>query len=145
MDDGRAFGAGGWSQFAVSVDPVNTGVRLTRRFDSGVSQQSAVFSVNGVWAGRWAPVEGAAATWLNQTAELPSAMTRGRRELTIRNTFDFSSKDFNEFVYLIDQEINGAWVRADVVDIGPGHPANEKAHNYHIANETWEGTQAFSY
>jgi serine/threonine protein kinase len=144
-DDGRAFGPGGWSQFTVRVDPVNTGVRLTRRLDSGVYQQSAMISVNGAPGGEWEPVDGVINTWLDQTVELPASLTSGQRNLTIRNTFQSSSKDFNEFTYLIDQRIDGAWVRADVVDVGPGHRAQENAHRYRIANGTWEGTQSFPY
>jgi serine/threonine protein kinase len=145
IDDGRAFGADGWSQFTVTVDPANTGVRLIRRLDSGVARQSASISVNGTRAGSWAPLPGAPATWVDQTVQLPASLTTGRRTLTIRNTFVSSSRDFNEFTYLVDHKIHGTWVRADTVDVGPDHRAAERAHRYHIANGTWEGTQAFSY
>lgn len=144
-DDGRAFGAGGWSQFTVAVDPANSGVRLTRRLDSSVSGQSASISVNGVQAGRWGPLDGALTIWMDQTVVLQESFTKGSTTLTIRNTFESSSKDFNEFTYFVDQKIDGSWLRADVVDIGPGHPADEKAHKYYIAKSTWEGTRTFSY
>ncbi|GAA2448203.1 hypothetical protein GCM10010191_77020 [Actinomadura vinacea] len=144
-DDGRAFGDGGWSRFTVTVDPANSGVRLTRRLDSSVTGQSASISVNGVQAGRWAPLEGALTIWMDQTVELPMSVTKGRRKLTIRNTFESSTKDFNEFSYFVDQKINGGWHRADVVDIGPGHPADEKAHGYRISERTWEGERTFTY
>ena len=144
-DDGRAFGPGGWSQFNVTVDPANTGVRLTRRLDSSVSGQSASISVNGTKAGRWAPLDRALTIWVDQTVELPRSSAKGRRILTVRNTFESSTKDFNEFTYFVDQKIDGIWRRADVVDIGPGHLADEKAHEYHIKKRAWEGTRTFSY
>ncbi|MGI5350434.1 serine/threonine-protein kinase [Streptomyces sp. CA-250714] len=145
-DDGRAFGPGGWSQFAVKVDPDNSGVRLTRRLDSSVSEQSASISVNGTKAGWWMPIRDRALTiWVDQTVELPRSSTEGRRTLIIRNTFESSTKDFNEFTYFVDHKVDGEWRRADVVDIGPGHLADERAHNYRIKKKTWEGTRAFSY
>ncbi|WP_314172404.1 serine/threonine-protein kinase [Streptomyces winkii] len=144
-DDGRAFGPGGWSQFEVTVDPDNTGVRLTRRLDSSVSGQRASISVNGERAGFWEPLGRALTRWADQTVELSKSSTKGRRTLTIRNTFESSTKDFNEFTYFVDHKIDGAWRRADVVDIGPGHRAEEKAHGYRIKRKAWEGTRSFSY
>lgn len=144
-DDGRAFGPGGWSRFTVTVDPGNAGVRLTRRLDSSVSGQTASISVNGVKAGKWAPLDKALTIWRDQTVELPGSCTKGRRVLTVKNTFESSTKDFNEFTYFVDQKIDGVWRRADVVDIGPSHLADEKAHGYHIEKRAWEGTRAFSY
>src|SRR5207302_9430394 len=46
-DDGRAFGAGGGSAFAVSIDPANQGVRLVRRFDPMIGNQRATLFVDG--------------------------------------------------------------------------------------------------
>lgn len=144
-DDGRAFGPGGWSQFTVTVDPANTGIRLTRRLDSSVSAQSASVTVNGKKAGRWAPLDGARTIWVDQTVELSRSSTKGGKVLTVRNSFESSTKDFNEFSYFVDQEIDGTWRRADVINLGPGHLAEEKAHRYRIKKRTWEGTRTFSY
>nr|BFE32358.1 hypothetical protein GCM10010200_046090 [Actinomadura rugatobispora] len=145
LDDGRAFGPGGWSQFTVRVDPANTGVRLTRRLDSSVSGQSAVISVNGRRAGLWVGLDGSLVTWKDQTVEFPAPLTADRKALVIRNTFASSTKDFNEFTYYVDQRIGGRWARADVVDIGPGHPEDERAHRYRVTAPTWAGTRNFSY
>ena len=144
-DDGRAFGPGGWSQFTVTVDPANAGVRLTRRLDSSVSGQSASISVNGKKSGTWVPMDGALTVWVDQTVVLPRSSTNGRRIITVRNTFASSTKDFNEFTYFVEQKIDGVWRPTDVVDIGPGSPADEKAHGYRIKKMTWEGTRTFSY
>ena len=144
-DDGRAFGPGGRSTFRVTVDPRNTGVRLTRRLDSSVAGQSAWISVNGVRAGRWAPLDGALTTWMDQTVELSRTATRGARVLTVTNTYEASTKDFNEFTYTVDERVGGAWRRAAVVDVGPGHRGEEKAHRYRISGQTWQGTRTFSY
>ncbi|MQA94271.1 MAG: protein kinase [Streptosporangiales bacterium] len=144
-DDGRAFQSGGWSQFTVTVDPDNTGVRITRRFDADVAWQSASISVNGRPAGMWEPVPGARLTWMDQTVRLPLSVTDGRSRLTIRNTYEDSTKDFNEFRYVIEQRIGEEWERADVVDVGPSHTAQEKAHDYRITEQTWRGTRTFRY
>lgn len=145
VDDGRAFGTGGWSMFQVRVDPANTGVRLTRRLDSSVVGQSARIYVNGVQSGRWEPLDGALAKWADETVELPRQATRGRRVLLVKNAFELSTKDFNEFTYFVDERIGGQWRRADVVDVGPSHLAQEKAHHYRIAKKTWAGTRSFTY
>ncbi|MFB9533479.1 hypothetical protein [Nonomuraea roseola] len=144
-DDGRAFGPGGSSRFTVAVDPANTGVRLIRRLDAGVPLQQATITVNGAPAGRWRPLLGDSDyKWRNQIFDIPPALTAGRRSLTIVNTF-VSSDGFNEFLYLIEQKVNGNWSTADRVDIGPDHTASEAAHDYRIVAEGWSGTQTFAY
>lgn len=144
-DDGRAFGPGGFSQFKVTVDPANAGVRLTRRLDSSVAAQVASISVDGQKAGTWAALDSAPTVWMDQTVDLPRSSTAGKKVLTIRNTFESSTMDFNEFTYFVDQKIDGVWRHADVVDIGPSHLADEKAHGYRIEKQTWQGTRTFTY
>ncbi|MEV4166338.1 hypothetical protein [Nonomuraea dietziae] len=144
-DDGRAFGPGGSSRFTVVVDPANTGVRLIRRLDAGVPLQQATVTVNGAPAGRWRPLLGDSDyKWRNQIFDIPPALTAGRRSLTIVNTF-VSSYGFNEFLYVIEQKVNGSWSTADRIDIGPDHTASEAAHDYRIVGEGWRGTQTFAY
>jgi hypothetical protein len=145
-DDGRAFGAGGSSRFVVQVDAANTGVRLTRRLDAGIAMQAAFITVNGSGAGRWQPLPGEPAyRWRDQTVEISPRLTAGRRTLTITNTFESSTQDFNEFGYVIEQRVNGVWSRADVVDVGPAHPAAEAAHDYRITGQTYAGVREFDY
>jgi hypothetical protein len=132
--------------FTVSVDPANTGVRLIRRIDPQIAAQHAAVSVNGVAAGFWKPsAPGPVGTWADQSVELPPAVTAGKHGLTIRNVFVSSSLDFNEFTYTVEQRLGGAWVRADGLDVGPDHLADEAAHHYTITGQTWAGTRAFVY
>jgi hypothetical protein len=145
-DDGRAFMHGGSSRFTVAVDPGNSGVRLTRRLDAAVALQQATVTVNGAPAGKWLPLlADVDYKWRNQVVEISPALTAGRRSLTVVNTFVSSSGDFNEFLYVVDQKINGSWSAADKVDIGLDHTPSEAAHNYRIVGQTWSGTQTFAY
>ncbi|WP_101789633.1 hypothetical protein [Nonomuraea indica] len=145
-DDGRAFGPGGSSRFTVSVDPASTGVRLIRRLDVGVASQYATITVNGAPAGVWRELPGDGTyKWRDQVVELPRTLTAGRRSLTVVNTFVSSSLGFNEFLYVIEQQVNGDWSIADTVDVGPHHPASEASHDYHIVAEGWAGPQTFAY
>ncbi|WP_433518098.1 hypothetical protein ACQP2T_22680 [Nonomuraea sp. CA-143628] len=145
-DDGRAFSSGGSSRFTATVDPANSGVRLIRRLDAGVARQYATITVNGDPAGAWRQLPGDSTyKWREQIVEIPRTLTAGRRSLTIVNTFVSSSLGFNEFLYVIEQKINGAWSIADTVDIGPDHAASETAHDYRIVAQGWADTQTFTY
>ena len=53
VDDGRAFGAGGSSQFTVAINPANQGVTITRRYDPEIANQVANIYVDGTLAGQW--------------------------------------------------------------------------------------------
>jgi hypothetical protein len=145
-DDGRAFGSGGSSQFTATLNPANTGIRITRRYDPSIGNQKANLTVNTVKAGEW--VSGAATTrgtWSDETLAVPAAATAGKSSATILNTFDSSDKDFNEFQYQVSQQVGGVWQTADTIDVGPEHTATEKAHNYSIVGSTWFGTQIYNY
>ncbi|MCE6998516.1 hypothetical protein LZG04_27485 [Saccharothrix sp. S26] len=145
IDDGRAFGSGGSSRFVVTVDPVNTEVRLIRRLDAGIARQTATVTVDGALAAVWQPLPEGPHGWKDQSVVLPPALTQGRRELTITNTFVSSDVDFNEFTYFVDHRVDGVWSRADTVDVGPNHLDSEAVHHYRITNENWSGTHAFRY
>jgi hypothetical protein len=145
-DDGRAFGVGGSSSFRVAIDPRNQGVRITRRLDPQIGLQKARLLVDGQLAGTWdsGPAQ-PAGRWANQAIEIPAALTTGKSSVLVRNEFISSSLDFNEFRYDIHSRVAGDWRRTDVVDIGPGHPGNEKAHGYAITNLNWQGNRVFRY
>lgn len=146
IDDGRAFGSGGSSQFTVAIDPSNNGVRLVRRYDPEIGNQKAKVFVNGILAGEWS--SGAAVpagSWADETLVLPASLTAGKSSITILNEFESSDVDFNEFRYDAASLVNGEWTRTDTVDVGPNHPGEEQAHDYTIASPTWQGVRAFSY
>ncbi|UBU18123.1 hypothetical protein [Nonomuraea gerenzanensis] len=147
VDDGRAFGPGGSSRFTVTIDPANTGVRLTRRLDAGIGAQRADITVNGAPAGTWQPLPVQHAyRWSDQSVELPPALSAGRRALTVVNTFVSSDQDFNEFLYTVEQQVGGGWKLADTLDVGPRHLDSEAAHDYGITGpQTFAGVQEFAY
>ncbi|HEY3871692.1 MAG TPA: DUF2961 domain-containing protein [Actinocrinis sp.] len=146
-DDGRAFGSGGSSRFTVSLNPANTGIRVTRHYDPSVGNQKANMTVNSAAAGQWNSGAATAAPgqWADQTLAAPASATAGKSSATIVNSFVSSDKDFNEFVYWVYQDVGGVWQLADTVDLGPEHQATEAAHAYSITGQTWAGTQMYSY
>jgi Protein of unknown function (DUF2961) len=143
-DDGRAFGKAGSSTFTVAIDPANTGVRLTRRYDPGIGHQLADISVDGQQAGQWGPTPPlGGGQWAEDSVELPASMTAGKSQLTITNTFVSSDLDFNEFTYWADSHVGTDLKRTDTVDVG--NAASETAHHYAIVASTWQGTRTYSY
>jgi hypothetical protein len=146
VDDGRAFGAGGSSQFTVAINPANQGVTITRRYDPEIGNQVADIYVDGTLAGQWTTGAGVpAGPWADVTVTLPSSLTAGKSQITITNRFVSSNVDFNEFRYDVSCLVNGEWTRSDTVDVGPNHPGEESAHSYTIAGPTWQGVRGFSY
>ncbi|MFI6476974.1 hypothetical protein ACIBH1_03505 [Nonomuraea sp. NPDC050663] len=144
-DDGRAFPRGGSSRFTVTVDPAHTGVRLTRRLDAAVGLQHAVITVDGVKAAEWRPlVEDGVYKWRDQVVAIPQRLTAGRGSLTVVNTC-VSSSGFNEFLYVVEHQVDGVWSVADTVDVGRGHAVSEVSHDYRVVGEDWAGTQTFAY
>jgi hypothetical protein len=143
-DDGRAFGGNGSSTFTVAVDPANTGVRLTRRYDPEIGHQVAGISVDGEDAGRWGPTPPkGAGDWAEESVELPASLTAGKSKITIRNTFVSSDYDYNEFTYWADSHVGDQVKRTDTVDVGAS--ASETAHDYAITGQTWQGDHTFAY
>jgi D-arabinan exo alpha-(1,3)/(1,5)-arabinofuranosidase (non-reducing end) len=145
-DDGRAFGAGGYSQFTVKIDPANAGVRLTRRFDAGIGNQRATVSVDGAKVAEWTPQPASGGCrWQDQSVELPASATAGKSSITVRNDFVSSDVDVNEFLYTVDSTVAGKQVPTDTVDVGPSHSSSESAHAYTISKQTWQGANNFCY
>jgi hypothetical protein len=146
VDDGRAFGGGGSSQFTVAINPANQGVTITRRYDPSIGNQVANINVDGTLAGQWsAGAAVPAGPWADETVTLPSKLTAGKSQITITNEFVSSNLDFNEFRYDISCLFNSEWTRTDTVDVGPDHPGEESAHSYKIVAPTWQGLRNFSY
>lgn len=143
-DDGRAFT--GRSTFKIAVDPANTGVRVTRRIDPSIGDQRVRLLVDGRPAGESSsgPAK-PSGSWADQTIEIPAALTAGKRRLTLTNEFVSSPLDANEFRYDIASKVDGQWTRTDVVDVGPGHPGEESAHEYTLDRQNWQGTRTFRY
>lgn len=134
VDDGRAFGAGGGSRFSMRVHPANQGIRVIRRYDPQVADQVGSLHVNGRQVGEWRSGAATPGLWGVQVIDVPADATANRSSVDIENRFVSSSLDFNEFRYDVHSLVNGEWVRTDVLDLGPGHPGEEAAHDYRIIN-----------
>ncbi|XP_054154676.1 uncharacterized protein LOC128953225 [Oppia nitens] len=158
VDDGRAFGGqnGGSSEFYARIDPKNSGVRLTRRLDPSVAAQVAQIYIDGQPAGYWNSTAITGITenmWSEETVAIDPKLTKNKTHLNIRQVFQSSKLDFNEFRYEIDSLVAIAaadgqqyeWLRTDVLEIGPNHPGDESGHRYHIDGQTWSGSRVFRY
>jgi hypothetical protein len=145
-DDGRAFGAGGYSEFTVALDPNNDGVLLRRRYDTIVGHQRAAVLVDGVKVAEWqgVPTTGGS-MWREETVKLPASATAGKSRIVIRNVFIQSDVDFNEFTYWVESLVKGTPVLTDTVNLGTQSLANEQAHGYVIVKPTWDGVRTFRY
>ena len=71
-------------RFAVTADPINSGVMLRRTGDQNVGWQSATVIVNGKEAGTLLqPLGNDRQRWLDDNYQLPAALTSGRTKLAI--------------------------------------------------------------
>jgi hypothetical protein len=99
-DDGRA--QKGYSQFTMSLQPVNAGAILRRRFDQGVANQTANVYADGALVGVW--YQGGFEdihNWRDQDFMIPASFTSGKSSTRIKVQFVSSSNDWNEFTYSI--------------------------------------------
>ena len=147
-DDGRAFGrdSGAYSQFSVSIDPTNSGVRLTRRLNPDIGNQRADIYVDGSKVAAWAPLPVQTGyTWRDQSVDLPASATAGKSHIQVRNVFVSSDNDFNEYTYWVDSLVGGKTVRTDTLDVGPQHTSDEAAHDYTIVGQTNAGPRVAAY
>ena len=138
-DNGRA--TMDWVQFDVTIDPNNAGVNLIRRLDYTIADQRANVFADAVFAGEWFTEGQAGGFFLEDTFEIPGALTAGKPSITVRIEFISSANDWNEFCYWVDSIVAGEPVRTDELDVGD--TSDEAAHNYTIQNQTWEGTRTF--
>jgi hypothetical protein len=134
-DDGRAHR--GTSAFEVAIDPVNAGVKLTRRLDYSIGNQTADVYVDGTYVGPWSTPGYAVNKWLDSTFDIPAVHTAGKDRLSIRIDFVSSDNDWNEFSYWVESLVGGVGVPSDELDVGD--PDDEAAHGYSITMQTWAG------
>ena len=139
-DDGRAHR--GTSTFTVAIDPANTGVSLTRRFDANSNHEVADVYVDGTKVSSWTATDDIPGHWSYQRITLPAQATANKSSITIQNRFVSASIDFNEFHYWVDSVVGGADKRTDELDVGTSTAAmaSQAAHGYTITGQTWTGT-----
>ncbi len=137
-DEGRAFT--GYSQFQVAINSSNSAVRLKRRLHYGVGNQKARVLVDGVNAGEWY-TPGAADTWLDSTFNIPSNLTAGKSNITVKIEFISSALDWNEFYYWVYSVVSGSHQLTDQVNVG--NTTSESSHGYTINGQQWSGSRTF--
>ncbi len=96
-DTGRAHK--GASEFVMTLNPANEGVILRRRFDYSVGNQNADVYVDGARVGAWHCAGRNSARWRDDDFMIPSALTKGKNQITLRVVFVSSDRDWNEFTY----------------------------------------------
>lgn len=70
--------------FRLAVNKHNQGVLVRRMSDQAIPGQSATVTVNGRPAGTWSePLNNTDHRWLDDTFQLPAALTAGKRSITI--------------------------------------------------------------
>jgi len=103
----------GSSEFIVTVDPTNEGVRLRRRCDQNYGQLRAFVSVDGsrVQERSWYQADrNQYKRWLDDEFEIPAAYTSGKGLITVRIEYAGSgqSPPWNEFHYWVFSHLKKA-------------------------------------
>lgn len=108
-DDGKAFK--GYSQFTVSIDADNKGVRLRKRInraDNGVQTANVFVDGKRVTERPWHIVTASKSPskdfdcWLDSDFEIPASYTFGKSKITVKIEYVNSSKgELNEFYYWV--------------------------------------------
>lgn len=134
-DEGRATKT--YTQFKMKINPNHDQITLKRRLDYTIANQKAKVYVDGVEAGEWFTSGDVYHEFINSSFALPTNLTQGKEELTIKIQFISSSVDWNEFTY---------WILSDgqVTDeLDVGLVESEEAHDYVIDNQKWSGTRSY--
>ncbi|KAK2617010.1 hypothetical protein QQS21_000101 [Conoideocrella luteorostrata] len=157
QDDGRAFGKGGGSSFKLRLDPYHKQCQLTRRIDRTIGCQRVEVKVNGRSIGTHDSGDAANGIWADQVLAIPPDVTRGADSIVVRVVCQSSDLDCNEFFYALHCKSESGhwktpgympskdWVLMDLLNVGGNNPHDEKAHNYKITGQTWQGLRQFTY
>jgi len=90
----------GKSKFTLAIDPDNAGVLLRRRLDYSMKHQQAQVFIDDVEAGRWYSAgENWSKRWRDAELMIPAALTKGKREITVRVEDIDDNADWSEFRY----------------------------------------------
>ncbi|HEY2733402.1 MAG TPA: glycoside hydrolase family 172 protein [Polyangiales bacterium] len=139
-DDGRTTFTG--SQFRVAIDPDNRGVRIVRRLDFHVADQSAELSVDGTGVGAWTtPGSDVNDAWRDDSFSLPADVTRGKDAIDVR--LDVAGSEWNEYHYWIYSEHDAGERQSDEIDVADAD--SERAHAYSSFAPTVDGSLSTSY
>lgn len=103
---GKAFTAKGLeatsTRFRVAIAPENDGVRLRRLADVGGGRQAAVVIVDGKTIGTWATADiNPVLRWALFDFELPSSVTRGRKEIDVELDARESPRPWTAYGYQV--------------------------------------------
>ncbi|RJE20247.1 hypothetical protein PHISCL_07425 [Aspergillus sclerotialis] len=155
-DDGRAFGPHGGSSVMLQLDPNNDRCSLTRRVDRSTGNQKVSVTVDGQHVGMLFSGTAQNGVWDDQVLDLDPSTTRHKSTITVGTEFISSDTDANEFMYALHCVPLGSWslpsygpsmnwTLMDLVDIGPNNIHDEKAHQYQIHKQTWQGVRELHY
>lgn len=102
IDDKGLYHEGGQITFNASIDPQNSGVRIRRRTDQSVSRQKAMVYVDGKFAGTWYdPQSNNILMWYDSEFNIPSTLTKNKKNLRVKLVLDNPNSPFNDFEYRI--------------------------------------------
>ena len=105
-DDGRSYD--GYSQFVVSIDPDNSGVRLRKRVSRlGNGMQTVKVIVDGAETGTWHIVQSSFApinqAWIDSDFDIPEKYTPCKSSVSLKVEYVDSGpiKEVNEYYYQV--------------------------------------------
>jgi len=131
----------GASSFTLHVAPNNTGVRLVRRFDYALPDQTAEVYVDGVAAGSFTAPGSTNGPYFWRDAELtlPARLTAGRSDIRVTVT---AAQPFTAFTYWAYSLVGGARVLTDTLQM---NAAAEQAHAFAAPHVLWRRSLTSSY
>ena len=133
----------GSSSFTLHIDPNNAGVRLVRRFDYALPDQTAQVYVDGALAGRFSSPGSTNGPyfWRDASVTLPARLTAGhsRIEVTIANT---APQPFTAFTYWAYPLTGQTGEPSDTLQMTP---ASETAHAFTVQHVLWRRSLSSSY
>ena len=144
-DDGRSFND--YSEFTVSINPSNKGIRLRRRIDQKVGQQKAKVYVDGTFVKTWYTpnttidyfeYEGEGERrWRDIDFEIPESYTSGKNKINVKIEYVSSSSDnINEFYYWVYCYLSGK--EADIIPPNPPNNITCSSKTDHSITLLWE-------
>ncbi len=131
----------GSSTFTLRVNPANAGVRLVRRLDYALPDQTAAVYVDGVAAGTFSSPGSTNGPyfWRNASVTLPARLTAGRSHIRVTVA---AAGPFTAFTYWAYSLVGGQPLETDALEMTT---ASEQAHGFSARGVLWQRSLTASY
>ena len=137
--DGMAFS--GAATFTLRLNPHNTGVRLVRRLDYALPDQTAAVTVDGSPAGDFSTPGSTSGPYFfrNASLALPASLTAGRSQIQVTVS---AVGTFTAFTYWAYSDVGGQSVLTDTLQMTA---ASEAAHAFNVQHVLWQHSLQAAY